>query len=416
MATGIKFTHAAHIAPKIKPKSATSHMWGMLTAGLACGFLGMYFTVTQPMASRMQLLETDIALMQTEMHQLVGTRDDLWKTNDLLTGLRQQQRQLAEAQQALASIRHMRNDLVALMDQHELAMSSLTQVAGLQASLIGNHADLVQSREAVTRIETLQQDLVALGTAAEEQQGSIAMANQTLDRVEALASKAMQQEESLAMASSVIDTVDRLTGSLMAREEPLAMSAAVVRQVESLQDQLQLQAEQLPRAAATLEQMTALENQLASRDPALTKQAQENLAALTHLGRELSTGTARIASAVQTIELLEDFQTEVTSQAEALTNMRRDLMEITFLESTVKQTLQVLKPLIQLTDMRRMSDAEVREAARVIIDRRIADSRLRKEIEANTRMAERDIPTPRVSPREDGTIEERQVPPPSDIE
>lgn len=411
MATGMKFAHTAHIASKMKPKSKAPHTWGMLIAGLACGFVGMYFTITRPMTERMQTLETDIAMMQTEMHQLVGTRDDLWKTNDLLTGLRQQQRQLTEANQALALIRQFRADVVALKEDHELVTNSLGQMASLQRELMNNHTDLLKCREALRQIAALHQDVVTAGTSAENQKMQIEKASSTLAQVAALTEKAIQQETSISEARGTLDSLDGLTAALMTRGDAVAESTAIVQGMDELQAQLKVQAEQLPASKETVERMNALELRLAEHDPAITERAEQNLTALTNLGQELSSGTTRIASAIETIELLHDFQTQVTTHADALANMRRDLMEITFLESTVNQTLQILKPLIQLTDMRRMSDAEVREAARVIIDRRMADSRLRKDGPESPRLADRETePAPATQSSEE------RVPTPTDLD
>jgi len=414
MSSSIKFAHSAHISPKGKPKNNTTQMWSMLTAGLAVGFLGMYFTITRPMSERIQFLETDLAMMQSEMHQLVGTRDDLWKTNDLLSGLRQQQRQMGEAYQALAAMRQMKNEVIALVNDHDAAKHSIAQVADLQQTIIATQASLNETRQAVAELKSLQQDVVALGGAMTEQQEQLAVARETLAQVDALNKSVVQSGTAVESAKSVVNAVDKLTGSMIARSDALSKSTEVVHQIDGLHTQLTAQAEKLPQAEQTLSDMAALEDRLATHNPETTKQASANLAALTELESELSTGSEQITSALRTIELLEDFQSEMEHQAASLVEMRRDLMEITFLESTVEETLSVLKPLIQLTDMRRMNDTEVREAARVIMDRRIADSRSRRNGEPASRVAEREIPAPRIAPREH--VEEQKVPTPIDVE
>lgn len=413
MSSSIKFAHSAHISPKGKPKSNTAQMWSMLTAGLACGFLGMYFTITRPMSERMEFLETDLAMMQSEMHQLVGTRDDLWKTNDLLSGLRQQQRQMGEAYQALAAMRQMKSEVIALVNDNDAAKDSIAQVAELQQTIIDTQASLNETRQAVADLKSLQQDVVALGGAMNKQREQIAASHETLAQVDELHKAVSQTGSTVDSAKSVVNAVDKLTGSMIARTDALAESTEVVHQIDGLHTQLTAQAGKLPQAEQTLSEMAALEDRLATRNPETSKQATANLAALTELETELSTGSEQITSALRTIELLEDFQSEMEHQAASLVEMRRDLMEITFLESTVEQTLNVLKPLIQLTDMRRMNDVEVREAARVIMDRRIADGRNRKG-EPASRVAEREIPAPRIAPRE--KVEEQKVPTPIDVE
>ncbi len=411
--TGMKFTHSAHISPTPKPEaSQRPAMLAMLTAGLAIGFMGMYFTVTRPMSMRMQMVESNLSLMQTEMHQLVGTRDALWKTNDLLTGLRQQQRQLAEAEQSLVSMRRMKNDVISLAADHETAMQTLQGMETMQAALIENQSRIDQAEKALASMAMLQKNVAMLGESAMAVQKEIVAAKKTVDAMEMLTTRIADQSENIASADLVIDSVDELSASLMQREEPLSHSKKIVNQMASLQESLKAQAEMMPAAEEAVQKMAALESSLAGHDQTVAMQAASNLKEMMKFQKELSAGSEHITAAIQTVELMEGFQSQIEEQASMLSGMRRDLMEITFLESTVKQTLQVLKPLIQLSDLKRMSDTEIREAARVILDRRIADARSRKGI-APTKMAEKTIESPKMTP---APAEQQRVPDPTDLE
>ena len=411
----MKFTHSAHIMPKAKPVDNNRPvMWGMLTAGLAIGFMGMYFSVTRPMSMRMQMVESNLSLMQAEMHQLVGTRDNIWKTNDLLTGLRQQQRQLAEVEQSLVAIKQVNNEVIALSSNHELAMRTIHEVETLQTALIENKSSMAQSREVIANIAMLQQSVVKLGSSAQSQQSGIVAATKALSDVEKLTSRVISQKELIAQADTVIDSVDELSSLLIQQEEPLSASKNVVTDMAALQGDLVRQGEMIPVSLDTVQKMASLETALAGRDQATVMQAASNLKEMMKFQDELSAGGQRITDAIQTIELLEGFQAEIEIQTGLLSKMRRDLMEITFLESTVNQTLLVLKPLIQLSDLRRMSNTEIREAARVILDRRTADSRSDKN-RTPEKIAERKIESPKIS-TEGTSTQEQVVPAPTDLE
>lgn len=414
MATsGMKFTHSAHIMPKLKPEAARPATWAMLSAGLAIGFMGMYFSVTRPMSQRMQMVESNLSLMQTEMHQLVGTRDDLWKTNDLLTGLRQQQRQLVEAEQSLVAVRHMKNEVLSLAGNYQTAMQTIEEMETLQTALIDNQSRMPQTHEAIASMTMLQKSVVKLGSSAQARQTEIAAATKTVSQMEKLTSRMISQKETVAAADAVIDSVNAMASSLTKQEKALSHSKTIVDQMATLHGNLAKQGELMPASEATVQKMVAFEMKLANSNQEVAIKAASNLKELIQFQEDLSVGGEQITAAIQTIELLEGFQSEIAIQTGALSKMRRDLMEITFLESTVKQTLQVLKPLIQLSDLRRMNDAEIREAARVILDRRMVDSRSNKE-QAPTKVARKNIDSPKITP---GTAltEEQVVPTPSDI-
>ena len=412
----MKFTHSAHIMPRPKPpESNRPAMWGMLTAGLAIGFMGMYFSVTRPMSQRMQMVESNLSLIQAEMHQLVGTRDDIWKTNDLLTGLRQQQRQLVEAEQALVAIREMKNEIVSLTDNHEMAMQTIQKVEMMQTALIESQSQIPKSEAAIAQMDELQKSVVKVGSSAQSQQSNIIAASQVMDKMEKMTSRIVKQKETIAVADAVVDSVDTLSSSLVQQKEMLTESGTIVTQIATLQNDLGKQGEKMAASQATVQQMKELESTLANSDQKAAMVASQNLKQMMNFQDELSTSGQRISSAIQTIELLEGFQTEIATQTGLLSKMRRDLMEISFLESTVNQTLQVLKPLIQLSDLRRMSDSEVREAARVILDRRIADSRSHDRL-GPTKSAIRKIESPKLSTENAPSEKEQIVPTPTDLE
>ena len=413
--SGMKFTHSAHISPQPKPEvSQRPAMWAMLSVGLAVGFMGMYLTITRPMSMRMQMVESNMSVMQTEMNQLVGTRDDLWKTNDLLTGLRHQQRQLAEAKQSLVAVRDMKNAIVSLADNHQLAMQSIEGMESMQIALMETQNSMKKSNEAIASMAMLQKSVVQLGSGAKARQAEMMTANKMMNEMEKLAARMVNQKEMVANADAVIDSVDELAASLMQREEPLAHSKTIVTQIASLQDTLVQRDEMLASSEKTVQKMADLERSLADMDQQAAMQASMNLKQMMAFQEEFSRGSERITAAIETVELMEEFQVELEMQADKISKMRRDLTEITFLESTVNQTLKVLKPLVQLSDLKRMSDPEIREAARVILDRRIADSRSRKSMNA-TRIAEQPIDSPKMSPVQTPK-QEQLVPNPTDLE
>jgi transcriptional regulator of met regulon len=75
---------------------------------------------------------------------------------------------------------------------------------------------------------------------------------------------------------------------------------------------------------------------------------------------------------VQTLEILSDLRDEVERQVRSLDGVRRHLVEIALLESSVGQALRILEPLTQLADLRRLGESEVPDAARLILERRTA--------------------------------------------
>ncbi|TWT59469.1 hypothetical protein [Rubinisphaera italica] len=406
------FKHNAHISPKPNPNRKISKTWSMLTAGLVFGLFGMYLTVTKPMTERMHTLESEIAMMQSEMHMLVGTRDDLWKTNDLLTGLRQQQRQMSEVQQSLASIRKMRDDVLALSSGQDVAMNTLDNLASMQTVLKTQSESIAQSQDSLAHMVSMNEHVVRLGKSANITRQDLLAADQVMADVQHVTERMSKQAEGMNEASMVLTAMDDLTNKIVAKKSNLEESNEILTKIDGLHAQIIKQQEAIPEAEQSLARMAALEAKLLEQNQEDLTKASVNLQEMMTFQKDLATDNTRITSAIQTVELLEDFQLELEHQAALLSNMRSELQEITILKSTVEDTLAVLKPLIQLSDLRRLSDVEVRDAARVILDRRIADGRSHK----SSRIAEHQIHSPVMGPINHEGSETLKVPVPTDLE
>ena len=72
----------------------------LLAAILAATVLGVNLSIVRPMKDRMEELKQEIASMQSDMQLLVGERDQVRNTNDLLSGLKTQQTVFEEARRS----------------------------------------------------------------------------------------------------------------------------------------------------------------------------------------------------------------------------------------------------------------------------------------------------------------------------
>jgi hypothetical protein len=88
------------------------------------------------------------------------------------------------------------------------------------------------------------------------------------------------------------------------------------------------------------------------------------------MNNNLAAKSDEVVSAVQTLEILQDFRAEVSRQVESLQDIRRSLTEIAMLETAVGRAVRVLEPLVNIGNLRRLTDEEVRAAARTVLESR----------------------------------------------
>ncbi|HET6425442.1 MAG TPA: hypothetical protein VFG20_17270, partial [Planctomycetaceae bacterium] len=98
--------------------------------------------------------------------------------------------------------------------------------------------------------------------------------------------------------------------------------------------------------------------------------AESNLNGLITVEKKLAGQSQSVADAIQSLEVLTAFQDEFATQIQVLGEMRKSLIEIGLMEKSVAKAVRMLEPLLELGNVRRMSDTELRNAAKVILDNR----------------------------------------------
>ena len=72
--------------------------WPTLAGGAMIGIIVMQFFIGRPLTQRIDSMHEQMSVIDTHLVELTGSRDDVRRTNDLLTGLKTQHDQLVAAQ------------------------------------------------------------------------------------------------------------------------------------------------------------------------------------------------------------------------------------------------------------------------------------------------------------------------------
>ena len=178
------------------------------------------------------------------------------------------------------------------------------------------------------------------------------------------------QSAELKVASSRFDEFVSLANTIKAEPTDLESARTAVAELSSLKDQLIASGETLEVAQENARTLVAMNETLGSGSLKLDA-SRKNLDSLVALGTTLSSQSQNVGEAIQNLEIMDDFRTELAGHVKSLEDVRRTMMEIAMMESTLGRVAQVVEPLTQIGNLRRLSDDEMREAARVILDRRI---------------------------------------------
>ncbi|MEK6258439.1 MAG: hypothetical protein AABP62_07435 [Planctomycetota bacterium] len=362
--------------------------WAMLVVGITLGFVGLHFLMARPMAREMERMQRDLTLVEQRMQDLVGARDEVWETNSLLSSLKAQQGQTEEARVALQSIRELRGNLVDEASHNIEATKSLELAARLQSRLIeqrpvieaaGNALEQMQAVEnrLVAQRETNESaaktldEMVAIKNTVRTQAEDVELAKGTLDQMVAIGQELRGQNGGLAQAASGLKGLATLKAGLTNAAENLEVAQSVSDQLIALELRLADGGQQADVATERAAGLITLSNQLNGNDLNLVA-SQQNLDGMLKLQKTLAGQSKSVIDAVQSLELLGGFHDEFVTQVQVLGEMRRTLLEISLMETTISRVSRMMKPLVELGNLRHLSDDELRQAARLILDGRTA--------------------------------------------
>jgi hypothetical protein len=176
------------------------------------------------------------------------------------------------------------------------------------------------------------------------------------------------------------DEATRLAKDLGVLKETVLKSADEVYVARDVAERLNSLRDDLILAAKPAETATALQvagalfglRDTLGGDSAKVETARKNLDVLMTMQGDLAKQTEAVIDAVQSLELLSDLRKDITDHIRTMEGVRRDLIEIALMESAVSRAVKVIEPLAKLGDLRRLSEGEVRAAARTILDERAA--------------------------------------------
>jgi hypothetical protein len=353
--------------------------------------------LNNPLNGRLKLVTGRLNRIEDQLDKVAGVRGQVSRTNSLLSNLRRQSSQFDAAHQALNDMRSFRLDVEAEGQRIRATLPVIGEIADLH--------DAVSSRaEANAAAMSAWEQMAELQGAIVAGQPQTEAAEAALQEVALFKQRVTDEQQDLAAARSVLDDLNGLKQQLLGlKSRLLEESTGIVEAANHLndlvvlKDTLNLQSGDMDLARESTDGLIALKDEIVIRGGNVgqarqratqlleigsklvqtgddANQAQENLQSLMELQNRLKNQTSDVAAAVQNLEILADFQLEFERHLATLEGMRRSMVEVVMLESTIGRVVRVLQPLVQIANLRRLNDGEVREAARLILERRSANA------------------------------------------
>lgn len=246
----------------------------------------------------------------------------------------------------------------------EVAANSLAEIADVQAAVIVESARSTEALATVGRLAAIKSTVTA---AAKDMD----IARKTADSLVTLKTRLATEAKDVDLAQDTAEALVALKATVAAEADDVYVARDTASRLASLRDELAARAEPAQTAAAyeAVDSLVSLRDMLGT-DPNKAAAARKNLDVLLSMQSNLAAETQAVIDAVQSLELLADLRGEITTHIEMMEGVRRDLIEIAMMESAVGRAVRVIEPLAKLGDLRRLSNDEIRTAARVILENR----------------------------------------------
>lgn len=358
----------------------------MLVAGVIIGVAFVKFLAVRPLENKVKDLNYQLVSVQAEMQGLVGMKESAQRTNSLLENLQDQQAELKSAEESLNQIAAFRKQLEQEAQLTAKAYATLDLIASIQDELVGQQPNMDEAISVVDQMISLQNRLVeqqdemmeaeaALGQIADVKQLALAeaadsdLASSGLRQLASLKDSLIQSSADQEDAQQALGRMVSLKKQVIESENGLDSAHSIVSQLVTLKDEIALRAGQLPQAQNTVAQLLDMQTKLAAVDG--IDSSDNNLNELIGMQEVLKDQTADLTLAVESLELLSDFRTELLDEISSFEGIRRQLFEIAMLQTSLGQVIQNLEPLTELSNLRRLPAGEIRSAARTMLQNRL---------------------------------------------
>ncbi len=213
-------------------------------------------------------------------------------------------------------------------------------------------------------------------TSLQQQEQRLAEASAALAEVERLRAGVLQEAQAAEVAMQQLSQIHAVSEALVAQLPVVNEIALAAQQMEGLADRLSAVRSRIDTQMATighaehaLVELTQLQARITAVAPD-TDRAHAQLSELIQLKEDVLGHTDTLASAVETFELLQQFQLELGAQTKSIAGMRTSLMEVALMEPVVARIAHLMQPLTELANLDRLGNREIREVARGVMDQR----------------------------------------------
>ncbi|GIS60620.1 MAG: hypothetical protein CM1200mP2_28450 [Planctomycetaceae bacterium] len=137
------------------PAARTHRTWWIAGGAVVLALVGIQMLVTQPLARQLVGVRRNLIRVEKDMADLVGARDAIWETSDLLAGIQDQSDRLDATRTSIETIRDFREQVENAAAGIDETRGVVVQLSALQDRIVDESADHQAAMTALNRLVQL---------------------------------------------------------------------------------------------------------------------------------------------------------------------------------------------------------------------------------------------------------------------
>lgn len=311
--------------------------WYIFLFAVIITLFTVYWGFVRPTSRQLTKMRRYVTSLETSIAELNNQRAGTEATIALLEQLIQQGQLTTEAESALADVRAFHHRVVHEASQLTSAEQALTNLAGLRTEVARQSSLIDATHQALSSVEELNAEVVRISGETDEAKAAVESMAVVRDGL-------IESIQQLDEVRPLIAGIDAVHSRMNAARDRAESAQQALDELIHIGDQIEAQAASVEKASTTLDAMVGLQEKVIAN-------------------------TAPIATAIETLEAATDVQIELQRASETFYGVKQVLTEMSLLQPRLDQAAQCLKPLTQLTDLRRLGVGDLQRVAEVVRQR-----------------------------------------------
>lgn len=343
---------------------STSPNWYVLLFAVIITLFAVYWGFVRPTSRQLTKLRRYVTSLEASIADLNGQRDTNAATISLLDQMIQQEQATKKAIVALEEMRQLHRQIVTEADQLSSAREALENFVDLRTQVARQSSLIESTSRALSSAEALRNQIVESSNDTHE-------AKLAVERVDAIRDGLIDSIESLDDAKPILDRVEALQDRLASSAQQTSKARAVSEELLKMEEELLNRGSYTESAQLALGDLIDLRDQVEAQ-AATVEKADATLDQMVTLHSNVAAQADVVATAIETLELSSDVQVEMRRAGDTMHGVKRMLTEMVMMQPALKQAMDSLQPLAELSDLRRLDVKELRKVANVITTRHTA--------------------------------------------